>query len=76
VAGGYAWLAGGTCYFSTPQIGTDTLIDLEFAALACAASFQRRPRNCGYCTIAELDRFKAPADWAATPLIRLCCIPC
>ena len=26
---GYAWLAGGTWLFSTPQIGTDTLIDLE-----------------------------------------------
>ena len=25
----YAWLAGGTWLFSTPQIGTNTLIDLE-----------------------------------------------
>jgi hypothetical protein len=26
---GYAWLAGGTWLFSTPQIATHTLIDLE-----------------------------------------------
>ena len=26
---GYAWLAGGTWLFSTPQLATDTLIDLE-----------------------------------------------
>jgi hypothetical protein len=26
---GYAWLAGGTWLFSTPQIATDTLIDLR-----------------------------------------------
>ena len=26
---GYAWLAGGTWLFSTPQISTHTLIDLE-----------------------------------------------
>ena len=25
----YAWLAGGTWLFSTPQIDTDTLIDLR-----------------------------------------------
>ena len=26
---GYAWLAGGTWLFSTPQIATDMLIDLR-----------------------------------------------
>ncbi len=26
---GFAWLAGGTWLFSTPQIATHTLIDLE-----------------------------------------------
>ena len=26
---GYAWLAGGTWLFSTPQVSTDTLIDLQ-----------------------------------------------
>ncbi len=33
---GYAWLAGGTWLFSTPQIATHTLIDLETSALAGA----------------------------------------
>ena len=38
---GYAWLAGGTWLFSTPQIGTDTLIDLE--SLRWPASKLRQP---------------------------------
>ncbi len=45
---GYAWLAGGTWLFSTPQIATHTLIDLEIAALAGAQAHRltdsRSPR--------------------------------
>ena len=44
---GYAWLAGGTWLFSTPQIATHTLIDLEIAALAGAQAHRRRTRDRG-----------------------------
>jgi len=70
---GYAWLAGGTWLFSTPQIGTDTLIDLESLRWPALQVSSDGLEIAATCTIAELDRFKAPADWAATPLIRLCC---
>jgi hypothetical protein len=43
---GYAWLAGGTWLFSTPQIGTDMLIDLRAPALAGAYRVQHRSRHC------------------------------
>ena len=41
----YAWLAGGTWLFSTPQIATHTLIDLE--SLRSAQDHPRRPRDRG-----------------------------
>ena len=76
---GYAWLAGGTWLFSTPQIATDTLIDLRVAALAGACSCPaRRPRH-----RRDLHHRRArstssaPADWTAAPLFQLCChAPC
>jgi CO/xanthine dehydrogenase FAD-binding subunit len=70
---GYAWLAGGTWLFSTPQIGTDTLIDLESLRWPALQASGDGLEIAATCTIAELDRFKAPADWAAAPLMRLCC---
>ena len=44
---GYAWLAGGTWLFSTPQIATHTLIDLEtlrWPALKASPTGSRSPR--------------------------------
>jgi CO/xanthine dehydrogenase FAD-binding subunit len=70
---GYAWLAGGTWLFSTPQIGTDTLIDLESLRWPALQASGDGLEIAATCTIAELDRFKAPADWAAAPVMRLCC---
>jgi CO/xanthine dehydrogenase FAD-binding subunit len=70
---GYAWLAGGTWLFSTPQIGTDTLIDLESLRWPALQASGDGLEIAATCTIAELNRFKAPADWAAAPLMSLCC---
>jgi CO/xanthine dehydrogenase FAD-binding subunit len=69
---GCAWLAGGTWLFSEPQPALDTLIDLEGlnwpsleaspAGLAIAAT----------CRIEEIERFKAPPEWTAAPLLAEC----
>lgn len=70
---GYAWLAGGTWLFSTPQVGTDTLIDLQllrWPALQVSASGLDIAATC---TLAELARFDAPATWKAAPLFKMCC---
>ncbi len=68
----YAWLAGGTWLFSTPQLKTDTLIDLRalnWPALQISAAGLEIAATC---TVAELFDFKAPADWSAAPLIPHC----
>ncbi len=70
---GYACLAGGTWLFSTPQIATHTLIDLEtlrWPALTLSADGLEIAATC---TIAELEQFQAPANWTAAPLLKLCC---
>jgi CO/xanthine dehydrogenase FAD-binding subunit len=70
---GYAWLAGGTWLFSAPQVGTDTLIDLQslrWPALQVAADGLDIASTC---TLAELAHFDAPATWKAAPLFKMCC---
>jgi CO/xanthine dehydrogenase FAD-binding subunit len=70
---GYAWLAGGTWLFSTPQFGTHTLIDLQslrWPALQVSADGLEISATC---TLAELARFEAPAAWKAVPLFKMCC---
>jgi len=70
---GYAWLAGGTWLFSTPQVGTHTLIDLQalrWPALQVSADGLEIAATC---TVAELASLEAPAAWKAAPLIKLCC---
>jgi len=69
---GYAWLAGGTWLFSTPQIDTHTLIDLESLRWPALKSSADGLEIAATCTIAELERFEAPAEWIAAPLLRLC----
>lgn len=69
---GYAWLAGGTWLFSTPQIDTHTLIDLESLRWPALKASADGLEIAATCTIAELERFQAPADWIAAPLLRLC----
>jgi CO/xanthine dehydrogenase FAD-binding subunit len=70
---GCAWLAGGTWLFSEPQLALDTLIDLETlnwrSLLASSAGLELAAT----CRIAELERFIAPDEWIAAPLLRECC---
>jgi CO/xanthine dehydrogenase FAD-binding subunit len=70
---GYAWLAGGTWLFSTPQIMTHTLIDLETLHWPALKASSDGLEIAATCTIAELDHFEAPAEWTAAPLLQLCC---
>jgi hypothetical protein len=70
---GYAWLAGGTWLFSTPQIADpypDRSETLRWPSLKASADGLEIAATC---TIAELERFKAPAEWTAAPLLKLCC---
>ena len=70
---GYAWLAGGTWLFSTPQIATHTLIDLESLRWPTLKAMGDGLEIAATCTIAELERFQAPTEWVAAPLLRQCC---
>ena len=70
---GYAWLAGGTWLFSTPQVATHTLIDLESLRWPALTATTRGLEIAATCTIAELEAFHAPAEWIAAPLLRSCC---
>jgi CO/xanthine dehydrogenase FAD-binding subunit len=70
---GYAWLAGGTWLFSEPQVKTDTLIDLRSLEWPALRASDTGLEIAATCTIAELERFKAPAGWKAAPLLRECC---
>jgi CO/xanthine dehydrogenase FAD-binding subunit len=70
---GYAWLAGGTWLFSTPQLTTSTLIDLQSLGWPALKASTAGLDIAATCTIAELDQFEAPPDWSAAPLLRLCC---
>ena len=69
---GYAWLAGGTWLFSTPQLNTDTLVDLRSLDWPALAVSEAGLDIAATCTVAELFRFKAPDAWAAGPLIQHC----
>jgi CO/xanthine dehydrogenase FAD-binding subunit len=70
---GYAWLAGGTWLFSTPQVTTHTLIDLEALHWPALKASSDGLEIAATCTIAELERFEAPGEWTAAPLLQLCC---
>jgi CO/xanthine dehydrogenase FAD-binding subunit len=69
---GYAWLAGGTWLFSTPQIATHTLIDLETLRWPALVASPDGLEIAATCTIAELEQYRAPPEWTAAPLLRLC----
>ena len=70
---GYAYLAGGTWLFSTPQIATHTLIDLETLRWPALKLSSDGLDIAATCTIAELEQFQAPGNWSAGPLLKLCC---
>src|SRR6266404_6133712 len=72
---GFAWLAGGTWLFSEPQIHTRTLIDLETLKWPSLKASKNGLEIAATCKVVELDQYveKAPSDWTAAPLFRLCC---
>jgi CO/xanthine dehydrogenase FAD-binding subunit len=59
--------------FSEPQVETDTLIDLHSLGWPAVRASATGLDIAATCTIVELDRFKAPTDWKAAPLLRECC---
>jgi CO/xanthine dehydrogenase FAD-binding subunit len=69
---GYAWLAGGTWLFSTPQLQTDTLIDLRSLDWRPLEISEAGLDIAATCTIAELFKLQSPANWIAAPLFQLC----
>ncbi len=70
---GFAWLGGGTWLFSEPQLGTNTLIDLEAMGWPALTVSSESLEIAATCKIVELDQFAAPPDWLAAPLFRECC---
>ncbi|HEY1430899.1 MAG TPA: FAD binding domain-containing protein [Stellaceae bacterium] len=70
---GYAWLAGGTWLFSEPQPAIDTLVDLGGLGWPAFDASAAGLDIAATCSIAELYRFEAPAEWIAAPLLRACC---
>jgi CO/xanthine dehydrogenase FAD-binding subunit len=72
---GFAWLAGGTWLFSEPQLDIHALIDLQSLKWPSLQTSEHGLEIASTCTVAELDQFveKAPVDWTAAPLFRLCC---
>src|SRR3982074_2511448 len=70
---GDAWLAGGTCLFSGPQVHLTRLIDLpdlKWPALTVGATGLNVAATC---TVAQLDALACPPEWLAAPLINQCC---
>lgn len=70
---GNAWLAGGTWLFSEPQVSTHTLIDLETLNWPSLTMTEAGLEIASTCRVIELDRFAAPAEWLAAPLLSECC---
>jgi len=70
---GYAWLAGGTWLFSEPQVATHTLIDLEALDWPALRASDAGLEIAATCKVVELDRFVAPPEWRAAPLLSECC---
>ncbi len=70
---GFAWLAGGTWLFSEPQIETHTLVDLDSLRWPSLTASAAGLEIAATCKIIELERFAAPPEWCAAPLLSLCC---
>jgi len=70
---GSAWLAGGTWLFSEPQVATHKLVDLETLAWPDLVPSDSGLEIAATCKVVALDRFKAPAEWTAAPLLSECC---
>ena len=69
---GHAFLGGGTWLFSEPQVGTDTLIDLERLGWPALTETPSGLEIAATCKIVELHDFKGPPEWRAVPLFDKC----
>jgi CO/xanthine dehydrogenase FAD-binding subunit len=69
---GCAWLAGGTWLFSEPQPALDTLIDLEGLNWPSLQASAAGLDIAATCRIEQIERFKAPPEWTAAPLLAEC----
>jgi len=70
---GYAYLAGGTWLFSEPQVNTHTLIDLDTLQWPSLVASDGGLEIASTCKVVDLDRFAAPPEWIASPLLSECC---
>ena len=70
---GDAWLAGGTWLFSEPQPHLRRLLDLQAFGWPALTAGADGLEIAATCTLAELARFAAPAEWPAAALIGPCC---
>jgi CO/xanthine dehydrogenase FAD-binding subunit len=70
---GFAWLAGGTWLFSEPQVDTHTLVDLEKLNWPALIVSPAGLEIAATCKIIDLERFAAPPEWRAAPLLSQCC---
>lgn len=70
---GYAWLAGGTWLFSTPQVETHTLVDLQSLRWPALQATADGLEIAATCTLAELAHYEAPPSWNAARLFKMCC---
>ncbi len=70
---GCAYLAGGTWLFSEPQVNTHTLIDLDGLKWPPLTATAEGLEIAATCKVVELDRFAAPPEWLAGPLLSECC---
>ena len=69
---GHAFLGGGTWLFSEPQVGTDTLVDLEQFGWPALTATPTGLEIAATCRIVELHDFKGPPEWRAVPLFNRC----
>ena len=70
---GDAWLAGGTWLFSEPQPQLRRLLDLHAFGWPALTADADGLEIAATCTLAELGRFAAPAEWPAAALVGPCC---
>ncbi|MCA0145354.1 xanthine dehydrogenase family protein subunit M [Blastococcus sp. LR1] len=70
---GDAWLAGGTWLFSEPQPQLRRLLDLQAFGWPPLTAGDDGLEIAATCTLTELARYAAPAEWPAAALFRRCC---
>lgn len=67
---GHAWLAGGTWLMSEPQLGVDTLVDLQGFGWPDLTASDDGIDIAATCPIAILANYVGPPEWHAAPLLK------